>query len=108
MTAGPGAPADAGMLASASLTPNRGTGTPKPMARPKRGHEHFVAKLLPDQAKALRDAALRAKLDELPNAADGASLIVRELVQGWIDAGARWPVPRAPASRASSRRRRSP
>jgi hypothetical protein len=61
------------------------------VARPKRGHEHFVAKLEPAQAKALRDAALRAKLDGLPNAMDGASLIVRELVQAWIDAGARWP-----------------
>jgi hypothetical protein len=67
------------------------------MARPKRGHEHFVAKLLPEQAKALRDAAARAKLDDQPNALDGASLIVRELVQAWIDGGAKWPGAKAPA-----------
>lgn len=56
-------------------------------------------KVLPEQAKALRDAALRAKLEALPNASDGASLIIRELVQAWIEAGARWPGAPAPKRR---------
>jgi hypothetical protein len=73
------------------------------MARPKRGHEQLVVRVLPDQAKALRDVALRAKLEGLPNAGDGASLIVRELIQAWIDAGAKWPG--APATKRRTKRR---
>jgi hypothetical protein len=70
------------------------------MARPKRGYERFLVKIEPEQAKALREASLRAKLDGLPEAGDGASRIVRELVQAWIDSGARWPgAPSAPPRR---------
>lgn len=93
------------MTGAEFLTENRGTGTPDRMGRPKRGHERLLVKIEPEQAKALREAALRAKLEGLPNAADGASLVVRELVRAWIDAGARWPGVERSAAPARRRRR---
>lgn len=88
-----------------TLTGPGGTGTPGRMARQKRGFELIGVKVTPEQAKALRDAAARAKLEGLPEAADGASRVVRELVQAWIDAGARWPgASPAPAPRRRLRK----
>lgn len=78
-------------MASESLTINRRTAYPVRMARPRRGFKLAAFRVTPPQHKALTDAALRARLEGLPEAADGASLIVRELVQAWIDAGAKWP-----------------
>jgi hypothetical protein len=75
------------------------------MARPWRGYERFLVKIEPEQAKALRDAALRAKLEGLPNAGDGASLVVRRLVGRWIAEGAKWPGSAAPARRNSKPKR---
>lgn len=87
------------MSAAQFLTASGGPGTVERMGRQPRGFKLVGVKLTPDQATALSDAAARAKLDKRPNAGDGASLVVRELVQAWIDAGAQWPGAPAPKRR---------
>lgn len=93
------------MTATDSLTGEHGPGTSGPMPRPAKDLELVGVKLRPDQAKALREAALRAKLEGLPEAGDGASRIVRALIDRWIAAGARWPG--ATATKAPRRPRKT-
>lgn len=50
-----------------------------------------MLKLAPEQHQELNEAALRAKLEQKPHADEGASYVVRTLVQGWIDEGSEWP-----------------
>ncbi len=68
---------------------------PAKRGRPTKGLKAVTLKLAPDQHQALQDAVRRAGLERLPNVAEGASFVVRELVQAWIDRGARWPVKRS-------------
>lgn len=64
---------------------------PARRGRPRKELKAAIFKLRPDQHEALVHTAIHAKLDGKPNAGEGASLIVRHLVKGWMDGGKRWP-----------------
>jgi hypothetical protein len=68
-----------------------GAGEPTRRGRPVKGLKAVTLKLAPEQHQALQDAVRRAGLERKPNVGEGASFIVRELVQSWIDRGSRWP-----------------
>ena len=59
--------------------------------RPTKGLKPVTLKLAPEQHEALQDAVRRAGLERRANVSEGASYVVRELVQAWIDRGAKWP-----------------
>lgn len=61
------------------------------IGRPPKGLVGVTLRLTPEQHQVLTQSALRAKLEGKPNADDGASGLVRQLVQTWIDKGAKWP-----------------
>src|SRR5690242_11754653 len=98
---------EGGMSAAESLTEGQGPGTAGRMARPFTGRKLVSFKIAPEQHEALRDAARQAQgaKPPLPNASEGASYIVRELIRAWIDAGAKWPgsPPAAPRRRPRAR-----
>lgn len=68
-----------------------GAEEPARRGRPGKGLKPVTLKLAPEQHQALQDAVRRAGLERKPNVGEGASYIVRELVQAWIDRGSKWP-----------------
>ncbi len=72
-------------------TTRRTVGEETKRGRPTKGLKPVTLKLAPEQHEALQDAVRRAGLERRPNVSEGASFIVRELVQAWIDRGAKWP-----------------
>lgn len=67
------------------------TEAPAPRGRPAKNLKAVTLVLTPEQHEALQDAVSRARLERLPNVGEGASYIVRELVEAWMKRGAKWP-----------------